>query len=330
MKPITFVFFFFISFCFAQERIDGDFEFESDPAKKFSLYIPSGYDELVPNKVMLALHPFNPARWDAESWCDTLTDFAEENQLILICPDGGVDGRIDDPIDTAFTSALIDSVTFWYNLDIGKFYGMGFSWGARGIYTYGLSHDDLIKGYIPVGAAINGTSEVNESLQLNAAGKPFYIVHGNLDAPGSRFFPIRDSLISKGAIVETNLMSGVGHTIDFPDRNAILTTAFDWIDSVNCSVLGIDDEVDLGSSMFSILPNLLRKGELISIFSNEPIDRPAEFEIWSMEGKLITQEKIQIEQGKNILDQTLPQGKYVVKIRAQNLAYSGIILVVEW
>ena len=30
-------------------------------------------------------------------------------------------------------------------------------------------------------------------------------------------------------------MNGIGHTIDFPNRNQILTTAFIWVDSVNCA-----------------------------------------------------------------------------------------------
>ncbi|MFT5167850.1 MAG: hypothetical protein ACI8P3_003088, partial [Saprospiraceae bacterium] len=93
-----------------QTRIDGSFEFQNDSAKKYSLYIPSGYQAGTAHRLMLGLHPFNTNRWDAESWCDTLIVFAETNNLILACPDGGIDGAVDDPIDTAFTSILLDSI----------------------------------------------------------------------------------------------------------------------------------------------------------------------------------------------------------------------------
>ena len=221
----------------AQVRIDSTFSFQTDPAKKYSLYIPSNYDPASPHRLMLALHPFNTSRWWAESWCDTLIVFAEMNGLILACPDGGTDGKVDDDIDTAFTSALLDSMKLWYNIDEAKTYCMGFSWGAQTTYTYGLRHVERFGGFLPTGSSMGGTSMVS-SVLANADSLPVYIVHGNNDSPSSRFTPIRDALIANGAFVNTLLMSGVGHTIDYPNRNQILSVAFQWIDSVNCSFLG--------------------------------------------------------------------------------------------
>lgn len=221
-------------FLFAQTRIDADFSFQTDPAKKYSLYIPSTYNANEANALMVGFHPFNTNRWDAEAWCDTLINFAETNGLILACPDGGADGRVDDPLDTAFTTALMDSVMLWYNINPDKVYAMGFSVGGRATYTYGLNHINRFGGFIPIGAAVNGTNEVNGVIQ-NASGKPYYLVHGDNDAPTIRFFPLETVLNNNGAIVESLLMAGIGHTIDFPNRNQILTDAFEWIDSVNCA-----------------------------------------------------------------------------------------------
>ncbi|MEO6191241.1 MAG: hypothetical protein ABIO44_13735, partial [Saprospiraceae bacterium] len=112
---------FFLLNCtglFSQVRIDSSFSFQSDPAKKYSLYIPSSYKVSHANRLMLALHPLNTSRWNGQSWCDTLVSFAQQNGLILVCPDGGLDGAINDPIDTAFTSALLDSMKFWYSIDV--------------------------------------------------------------------------------------------------------------------------------------------------------------------------------------------------------------------
>jgi predicted esterase len=243
MKKLLLTFstlFILLSPAFAQNSIDGDFIWESDPEKGYSLYIPSDYVDGTAHRAMLALHPWNTSRWDAFSWRDTLIDFAEANSLILICPDGGPDGQIDDPIDTSFTTALLDSVESWYDIDTAKVYVMGFSWGGRTTYTYGLLRPQRLKGFIPIGAAIEGTSTVTPDLQNAANGRPVYIVHGSLDDPNTRFYPVRDALDAAGAILKDTLMSGVGHTIDFPNRNAILGRAFQWVDSVNCAL--IDDQ----------------------------------------------------------------------------------------
>ncbi len=218
----------------SQSRIDGSFSFQSDPAKVYSIYIPSGYLSSVPNKMMVALHPYNPTSWNSVSWCDTLKTFAEMNNLILACPDGGTDGYIDDDIDTAFTSALIDSMIVWYNINTEKIFLTGFSWGGKTTYTYGLNHVSRFCGFLPIGSAMSYTTEVNSVLS-NATGKPYYIVHGGSDSPTSRFYPIRDSLISNDAVVNWILIPGVGHTINFANRNQILTDAFQWIDSVGCN-----------------------------------------------------------------------------------------------
>ena len=163
-------------FSFSQERIDDTFPFQTDPAKQYSIYVPSAYDLAVPNKMMLGLHPFNTSRWNSISWCDTLIAFAEANNLLLICPDGGPDGRIDDPIDVAFTTVILDSMEIWYNVDVSRVFAMGFSWGGRATYTYGLNNTDRFAGFMPIGAAINGTNEVNGLLH-NATDKPYYIIH---------------------------------------------------------------------------------------------------------------------------------------------------------
>lgn len=216
----------------AQEVIDGTYPFDTDPAKKYSLYIPSSYDASTPNDLMLGLHPLNTSRWDAESWRDTLIVFAETNNLILVCPDGGDDGKIDSPIDTAFTSNLLDSISHWYNINEEEKYIMGFSWGGKTTYSYGLRRTNNFRGFMPIGAAISA-SDVSD-IMVNAQDQPFYLVHGSNDSPGTRYTPLLNSLNSNGACVESILMNGVGHTIDFPNRNAILSTAFQWLKEQNC------------------------------------------------------------------------------------------------
>lgn len=298
----------------AQERIDGTFPFESDPAKKYSLYIPSTYVEGTPNRLMVGFHPLNTARWNAESWCDTLIVFSETNGLLLACPDGGADGRVDDPIDFRFTEALMDSVATWYSVDSGKTYAMGFSWGGRATYTFGLDHTGDFGGYLPIGAAINGTTEVG-SLIENADGEPFYIVHGANDTPGVRFFPIRDALIDNGAIVEWNLLPGVGHTIDFPDRNEILTTAFAWIDSVNCAqpidVAEVSPPVKRG---WTLAPNPIRQGQVARLVPLVPGNETVSIDVYDVAGRRLVSWNRRTGATALPTDSLAP-GVYVVRIR---------------
>ena len=304
----------------SQQRIDGNFAFQIDPAKKYSLYIPSSYNSSIPTKMMLALHPYNTSRWNAVSWCDTLINFAESNNLILVCPDGGVDGKIDDPIDTAFTSTLLDSARIWYNIDNNKTYVMGFSWGGKTTYTYGLNRPTVFGGYLPIGAAISGTSEVTIPLQLKSVGKPVYIIHGSSDSPTSRFYPVRDSLISKGALVKTNLLSGVGHTIDFSNRDAILTAGFQWIDSVNCYQLTVNISTMKNKLLpYSFFPNPVHRGYPLKIDVSLKVEHQmAEITIFTLQGKKVTAFRQTIHTGINSFNKAfthLPVGTYIISIQ---------------
>ena len=259
MKNILPLFILF-SFCQlqAQERIDGAFAFQTDPAKKYSIYVPANYDAAVPHKLMLAFHPLNTSRWNAESWCDTLIQFSATNNLLMICPDGGADGAVDDPIDTAFTSVLLDSMMQWYNIDTERIWSMGFSWGGRTTYSYGLRNAEKFAGFIPIGSAITGTDQVDGFLG-NAKDKPFYIIHGGNDNPSVRFTPMVDALMNAEACVFTNLLPGVGHTIDFPNRNQILSDAFQELETIVCNdVSAVEDLTTFTKPVF--YPNPIESG----------------------------------------------------------------------
>ncbi|MCH8330625.1 MAG: T9SS type A sorting domain-containing protein [Bacteroidetes bacterium] len=325
---------------FAQQSIDGSFAFQTDPNKKYSLYIPSGYTPGTAHQTMLGLHPFNVNSWDAQSWRDTLIKFAETNNLILVCPDGGTDGQVDDDIDTAFTSTLLDSMGFWYDIDTGRMYAMGFSWGGRTTYTYGLSHHNRFRGFIPIGAVINGTTEVTVTLQQNAAGKPVYIVHGGSDAPTTRFYPIRDSLISKGAIVEDTLMPGILHTIDFPNRNMILGMAYQWIDSVNLALQ--DTTMDTSDTTITYIdwneqedvirlhPNTVDFGGNINVLINSSSAEKGNISIFAINGQLRYSDKFSVMAGNNKLPVTtthLDRGIYLVRVELGKVVITRKLLI---
>ena len=96
---------------FSQQSIDLAFQFPTNgPFKKYHIYVPASYNSSNPSKLMVGFHPFNTSRWNGKSWRDSLISFAENKDLLLICPDGGADGRIDDQVDYDCTTELIDSM----------------------------------------------------------------------------------------------------------------------------------------------------------------------------------------------------------------------------
>lgn len=282
------ILFFAFQIC-AQQRVDGNFAFQTDPAKKYSIYIPSNYDANTSHTLMLGLHPLNTNRWDGESWCDTLIDFAEMNNLLLVCPDGGIDGAIDDPIDTAFTTALLDSMEVWYNINLEKVYAMGFSWGGKTVYTYGLNHHERFRGFMPIGAAVS-IGEV-AGLEPNAAWHPIYLVHGGNDSPNTRFTPLKNAMENNDACVNSILMSGVGHTIDFPNRNQILTDAFQWIDSVACAETTSTTTL-FNDDAFRLFPNPVSHDQLLQIEIPASWVGKITLEAINLEGKSIRKKEI--------------------------------------
>jgi|GEM_PF-224582 len=282
-----------------QERIDSTLNFQTNPAKQFSIYIPSTYEAETPAKLMLGLHPLNVNRWNSVSWCDTLLAFAEANNLLLLCPDGGVDGKVDDPIDVDFTSFLLEEIQTWYSIDTNKIFATGFSWGGRTTYSYGLANPETFAGLMPIGAAVTGTEQVDNVL-INAADEPIYVIHGSSDSPNTRYYPILEAIENNGAIVNTLLMDGVGHTIDFPNRNSTLTDGFLWLDSVSTAQNPIDtitvdpvDTMNVGiyeSSLdeLNLYPNPVVRGQKLLV--NHPIDGEILIRIYDLNGALIYQE----------------------------------------
>jgi predicted esterase len=304
----------------AQTRIDATLSFQTDPEKQYSIYVPSSYNENTPNKMVLGLHPLNTSRWNSISWCDTLIAFAEANDILMICPDGGADGAVDDPIDIAFTDVILDSMQTWYNVDASKIYAMGFSWGARTTYTYGLANVEKFAGFMPIGAAINGLNETG-SLVENAVDKPFYIIHGSNDSPNSRFIPIRDALIDGGACVETNLLSGVGHTIDFNNRNAILTTGFQWLESVECGIIDGVNDLALAAAT-TIFPNPVSLGNVVKIeMENEEV--PSEIQLFDVTGRVV----LNLVNTNQVATYKLEKGVYFMTVTTQAGMFSKKLVI---
>lgn len=251
------------------------------------------------------------------SWRDTLTAFAEANQVLLICPDGGPDGRIDDEIDTAFTSLLLDSVHLWYPYHRDKLIAMGFSWGGRTVYSYGLSRPDLIYGLIPIGAAIDGMTQM-QGKEQGASFKNVYLVHGANDDPGNRYQPAKLFFARTSACVFDTLMAGIGHTIDFPDRNNILTRAYQKVWNHDCLISSISE---LNKSL-GTMHMMYSQGALH--FACETCPASFQFIISDVSGRFVNKGEYQEYQRNYEID--LNPGVYLISIPKFLKSYKIVIL----
>ena len=286
---------------FSQEQINGSIPFQTDPGKDYSIFIPSAYQEEEPIPAFLALHPLNTNRWNAQTWCEELSDFAEANGVILVCPDGGEDGKIDDPIDTAFTSFLLDSAFIWYSIDETKLYATGFSWGGKTTYTYGLNHIEKFAGLMPIGAAIS-VGEVN-GISENIDNVPIYIIHGSQDNPNVRYFPLLEEMEANGGCVESILMQGVGHTIDFDNQVEILTEGYEYLQENECTATSVED-IDHETKV-EILPyTMIAENDIISL--NLPNDKS--WQIFGFDGTMVKTGF----RGQIVMD--LTTGLYIIQV----------------
>ncbi len=296
----------------AQEIINGSYDFQTDPEKKYTLYIPSGYDATVPSKVIVGLHPWNTSKWDSESWAEELSEIAEANNCIVICPDGGSDGQIDDDIDTAFTTFLIDEMMGQYNLDASKMYLVGFSWGGKTVYTYGLNHVERFAGFMPMGAAVEQSEVVNFASQ--AKDQYFYIIHGSQDSPNVRFTPLVNLLEDNMACVETNLLNGVGHTIEFDNQFNILNEGLTWLmNATPCNTVHTVDQ--LAVQKIGLKRSVISGSDFLEIDA----DVPMPWVIYDLQGSTLMS-------GKDLrISQQLAAGAYIIQIADQ----AGIRFVVQ-
>lgn len=304
---VTFLF-LTIGSVLAQEQINESMPFQSDPDKEYSLFIPSVYEEGTAIPAFLALHPFNTNRWNGQTWCEELSDFAEENGVLLICPDGGVDGKIDDPIDTAFTSFLLDSAFIWYDIDETKLYATGFSWGGKTTYTYGLNHIEKFAGLMPIGAAIS-IGEISGIAQ-NIDDVPVYIVHGSLDSPNTRYYPLLEAMEMNGACVESNLLSGVGHTIDFDNQVEILSEAYAYLQENECTITSTET---IKSEVANLLPYSVI-GRETSVELN--LEANQTWEIYTFDGQRIKRSN----QTRMVANMT--RGIYIIRSGQQSQVFS--------
>ena len=144
----------------------------------------------------------------------------------------------------------------------------------------------------------------------NSENKPFYIMHGDQDNIANiqvGFFPIRDALIDAGAVVNSLILEGVGHTINFPDRDQILTDAFLWVDSTSTALtsVGVEDDelppVDQPGLLRANYPNPFQHSTIITYAVRRP--GRVQIRVYNVLGQLM----------RTMIDERKTSGEYILE-----------------
>lgn len=199
-------------------------------SQRYSLYLP----EEGAAGMMLAFHPLHSGRWNSASWRDHLSAFARQNRLLLICPDGGPDGRTGDPADLYLAEWLLDSLRGRMIRPL-PLYVLGASWSVRAALKFSLR--ERPQACFLASSSLYGIDEFADRAPL-LRGLKCFLIHGKLDALDTRFFPLRDALFRAGLCVDHLLVDQAGHEVEETTSAQVLQRAFNQLRGLPCPGAG--------------------------------------------------------------------------------------------
>lgn len=182
------------------------------PDQFFAFYLPTDYHPHDSSVILLAFHPYHSARWNGRTWEKALQPLAEQQQSILICPDGGADHRTDGYVDLIYAKRAIDSVCRWQGIRSPRVITVGFGYGAKAALMFALNYPSLTQGAVLWATPAENLPEIYEA-HPQASGQSFYLINGSRDALATRFFPLRQALVRMGGKTGYHILPEQGHNL---------------------------------------------------------------------------------------------------------------------
>jgi len=217
----------------AQKSLDGEFKKEGAIINTYALFLPQAYEPHKPISVVVAFHPLNTQKWTAASWRDALRSFASRNQVFLICPDAGSNGRADDPKDIEFAARLTRAILKKYQLNPTCLYTLGASWGSRAAIKFALAQRDIVDGAILFANNLTGELLARQNIP-SCQDLPIFLIQGKQDFLYQRLYPIQEELRNLGACVKAHLVPGEGHEMSIESHAKVMDYAIQWLDNIRC------------------------------------------------------------------------------------------------
>ncbi len=170
--------------------------------RTYILHVPSSYDAANPAPLVFNLHGYGSNATQQFIYGD-FRPLADNHGFLVVHPQGTLDdmnsafwnanwgGGVDD---VGFISALIDSLSASYNIDLNRVYSTGMSNGGFMSYTLACQLSDRIAAI----ASVTGTMTVGQPCN-NPKEVPVMEIHGTADAvvpyDGSNFATGIDNVI---------------------------------------------------------------------------------------------------------------------------------------
>ena len=228
-RSVKFLFTFLVLlisfFSNAQVTVLGNFTFEN-LNRTFRVYIPASYtgNDAVP--LILNLHGYGSNALEQELYTN-FKPISDSAGFILVHPNGSVDNfgnqnwntfGISNVNDVGFISALLDTLSAWYNIDTNCVYSTGMSNG--GFMSYKLACE--LGNKIAAIASVTGSMTWNEYNTCNPLRPvPLMEIHGTADNTvpynGSFLFAPVDSVVNFWVI--NNGCTLIPTVTQMPDSN---------------------------------------------------------------------------------------------------------------
>lgn len=155
-----------------REKVPLTVRSELSPGATYCIYLPKGYDPLVPTGLVVGLHGGGQGAKDivtgnGEEAMNFYMDVADERGVIVVCPSALAapwSAKRNEPM----LDAVIDEMKMLYNVDENRIWLTGHSMGGFGSWDWGPKRADVWAAFAP--CAGGGGPQTG--------GLPVYIYHG--------------------------------------------------------------------------------------------------------------------------------------------------------
>lgn len=188
-------------------------------------YIPTGFDFNQPATVIVGQHGLGTP--DNSMQIRTfLTPVGDSMNAIVMCPDPYLQ---DQPRSRAALNEAIDSALTWYNINQSEMYIVGYSAGSDVAAQYVFeTPEHPMKGLIWHSPGFFATPDMNNQ----ATFPPVCLCWGSSDFVSILQNGTLDNTFSGSNVPYHHItMSGVGHTMDYPEFPAVMLECIDFIDA---------------------------------------------------------------------------------------------------
>jgi S1-C subfamily serine protease len=195
------------------------------------VYVPDTYDPNISYAVVVWLHPAgkNKER-DIEDFASSWTNFCDDNNIILICPQSDNARGTWTPGETAFVNQAIGSVSATYTVDRRRIVAHGMGVGGEMATYLGFQMRATIRGVATVAAHMGS----NPREKVPNQPLSFFLVVGGKDPLKAQVAATKEKLAKYKYPVILREVSNMGH--EYIDGKAGVPTLEElvrWIDSLD-------------------------------------------------------------------------------------------------